>query len=86
MGEVKVEFEVKAFGEEISEGYEDAIKSCEIFRTKTLSKDTTLEQLETIVSELFDEVKSSYDHKPPQLGAKVVIRAKEENDRVLYLG
>ncbi|WP_431803687.1 hypothetical protein [Halobacillus andaensis] len=86
MGEVKVEFEVKGFGEEKCDGYDDAIKSFEMLRTKTLPKSTTLEQLETIVNELFNEIKKSYDHPPCQLGAKVIIRAKEKNDQVIYLG
>ncbi|MFG6147729.1 hypothetical protein [Halobacillus sp. B23F22_1] len=86
MEEIKVEFEVKAFGEEMKEDYEEAIKSCEIFRTMTLPKNTTIDQLESIVSELFDEMKVNYADQKPQLGAKIVLRSKEENDRVISLG
>ncbi|WP_082232778.1 hypothetical protein [Halobacillus massiliensis] len=86
MGDIKVEFEVKAFGEETSKDYEEAIKTLEVFRTKALPKETTLAQLEESISELFKEVKQSYEHDEIQLGAKVVIRAKEEDGHVVYLG
>lgn len=83
--EIKVEFEVKAFGGETIEGYEDSFKGFEIARTKSLSKDTTLGEIEVIVKELFDEIQGSYGKKPDALSAKIVIRANKKDTHITYL-
>ena len=84
--EIKVEFEIKAFGEETITDYEDSWKGFEIARTKTLSKETTLENIETIINQLFDEIQLSYGKQPEQLVAKVLIRAKKQEAQITYLG
>ncbi|MCP3028495.1 hypothetical protein [Halobacillus sp. A5] len=82
---IKVEFEVKGFGEISQQGYEDAFTSHEILRTKILPKHTTLEELEQTVETLLEEVRSHFD-LPEQLAAKVTIRAKHKNNQLVYLG
>lgn len=84
--EIKVEFEVKAFGEETISDYEGSYKGIEIARTKNLSKETTLENIEMIVHQLFEEIQTSYGKQPEQLVAKVVIRAKKQDAQITYLG
>jgi len=83
--QIKVEIEVKAFGGETIEGFEDSYRSCEVARTRYLPKETTLEQLEQLVMELIKEVKADYDNLE-QLLAKVVIRAKMKDHELVYLG
>lgn len=84
--EIKVEFEVKAFGEETISDYEGSYKGFEIARTKKLPKETTLENIEMIVKQLFEEIQSSYGGQPEQLVAKVIIRAKKQDAQITYLG
>ena len=85
MGNIKVEFEVRGFGEEQVENMEDSYKSVEIARTKRISKLTTLGELESMLNELFDEVGEHYEN-PEQLLGKITIRAKKEKDLIKYLG
>lgn len=84
--EIKVEFEVNAFGEETISDYEGSYKRFEIARTKYLPKETTLENIEIIVKHLFEEIQSSYGKQPEQLVAKVIIRAKKQDAQITYLG
>ena len=84
--EIKVGFEVKAFGEETITEYEDSFKGFEIARTKSLSKETTLENIEMIVNQLFEEIQLSYGKQPEQLVAKVLIRANKKENQITYLG
>ena len=83
---IKVEFEVKGFGEDTIKGYEGSYKGVEVVRTKSLSKDTTLEEIETIVHQLFEEIQLSYEKQPEQLVAKVIIRAKKKDTQITYIG
>ena len=85
LGNIKVEFEVRGFGEEQVENMEDSYKSVEIARTKRISKLTTLGELESMLNELFDEVGEHYEN-PEQLLGKITIRAKKEKDLIKYLG
>lgn len=84
-GKIKVEFEINAVGKETVNGYDDSFKKYEIARVKTLSKTLTLGNLEEIINELFSEIQSAYE-QPEQLTAKIVIRAKKEKDKTIYLG
>ncbi|MFS0783115.1 hypothetical protein [Bacillus sp. 1P06AnD] len=83
--EMRIEFELKAFGEDKIEGYEDSFKGLEMARTKSFSKEASLADVELVVKELFKEIQSSYGKKPEQLSAKIVIRLKEEENSILYL-
>lgn len=82
---MKIEIEVRAFGKEEAQEAEDAFKSIEIVRMLKLSKDTTLAQLESLLTNLFTEVESGYKH-PEQCLGKITIRAKKDNDEIVYLG
>ncbi|SMQ81008.1 hypothetical protein SAMN05444673_4088 [Bacillus sp. OV166] len=84
-GKIKVEFEINAVGEETINGYDSSFKKYEIARTKNLSQTLTLGNLEEIINELFEEIQSSYEN-PEHLTAKIVIRAKKEKNKILYLG
>lgn len=55
--EVKVVFEIKAFGEEIADNFNSSFKGYEISREKSFSKDTTLGELENHIATIFEEVK-----------------------------
>ncbi|WP_394173279.1 hypothetical protein [Guptibacillus hwajinpoensis] len=83
---IKVEFEVKAFGQDHVADSEDSFKGLEIGRVKVLSKDTTLGELEEYIKRYYEEVKEHYGTQPEQLTAKVTIRATEKEDQMLYLG
>ncbi|PET60304.1 hypothetical protein CN514_14250 [Bacillus sp. AFS001701] len=83
-GQIKVEFEINAVGEETIDGYDDSYKNYQIARSKYLSKELTLGNVEEIINELFTEIQSAYE-QPEQLTAKIIIRAKNENDKVMYL-
>ncbi|MDP4549646.1 hypothetical protein Q9251_01975 [Alkalihalobacillus macyae] len=83
---VKVEFEVKAFGQDHVADSEDSFKGYEIGRVKSFPKDTTLGELEEYIKRYYKEVKEQYGTQPEQLVAKVTIRATEKEDQVLYLG
>ena len=82
---MKIEMEVKAFGEVEVEGAKDAFKGVELMSVHKLSKDTTLGELEAIISTLFEEVENGYKN-PKQCVGKITIRAKKENDEIVYLG
>ena len=81
---MKIEIEVKAFGEIEVQGTEDAYKGVEIMCIHKLSKDTTIGELETLLSNLFEEVEDGYQN-PEQCVGKITIRAKKENGEILYL-
>ncbi|CAI8710513.1 hypothetical protein CN568_23065 [Bacillus pseudomycoides] len=85
MEKMKVEFEVKGFGEEKVLNVDDAFKSIEIARVNGLSKDTTLGELESILKAMFDEVEKNYEN-PPQFTGRITIRAKKENAEIKYYG
>ncbi len=82
---MKVEMEVKAFGEVEVQSAKDAFKSVELMRVHKLSKDTTLGELEALLSSLFEEVENGYKN-PGQCLAKITIRVKKENGEIVYLG
>lgn len=82
---MKIEIEVKAFGEVEVQGIEDSFKGVELAGVHKLTKDTTLGDIETLLSTLFEEVESSYKN-PKQCVGKITIRAKKENGEIVYLG
>lgn len=82
---MKIEMEVKAFGEVEVEGAKDAFKGVELMSVHKLSKDTTLGELEALISTLFEEVENGYKN-PKQCVGKITIRAKKENGEIVYLG
>ena len=82
---MKIEFEVKAFGEVEVQGTEDAYKAVEVVRVNQLSKETTLGEIEALLSKLFEEVEKDYNN-PKQLLGKITIRAKRDNGEIGYLG
>ncbi|EKE30742.1 hypothetical protein MJ3_12270 [Salimicrobium jeotgali] len=84
--DIKVEFEIKAYGEEKTDDYNDSFKGYEVARNKVLSKEITLGELENYVSTIFEEVKGDYGQPPEQLTAKITIRAKEKEGEITYLG
>jgi|GEM_PF-2811397 len=53
---MKVDFEVKAFGKEEANNAIDAFRSTELARTHQLSKETTLGELEQLISALFSDI------------------------------
>ncbi|KEK10911.1 hypothetical protein EP18_14790 [Lysinibacillus sphaericus] len=85
MKNIKVTLEVKAFGEEKFEDIDNAYKGIEISRTKVLSKDMTLGELETHLKNMFKEVELIYNN-PEQLVGKITILAKKEFDEIKYIG
>ena len=82
---MKVEIEVKAFGEVEVQGLEEAFKGVELMGVHKLSKDTTLGEIETLLSTLFEKVETGYKN-PEQCVGKITIRAKKENGEIVYLG
>lgn len=82
---MKVEIEVKAFGEVEAQGMEDAFKGVELMGVHKLSRDTTLGEIEMLLSSLFEEVEIGYKN-PEQYVGKITIRAKKENGEIVYLG
>ncbi|MGE7920770.1 hypothetical protein ACQKM9_17805 [Viridibacillus sp. NPDC093762] len=82
---MKIEMEVKAFGEVEVQGAKDAFKGVELMSVHKLSKDTTLGELEALISTLFEEVENGYKN-PEQCVGKITIRAKKENGEIVYLG
>ncbi|MEK3954750.1 hypothetical protein [Psychrobacillus sp. FSL K6-1464] len=82
---MKLEIEVKAFGAIEVQGTEDAFKGVELMGIHKLSKDTTLGELEVLLSTLFEEVETGYKN-PEQCVGKITIRAKKENGEIVYLG
>ncbi|MGG3887526.1 hypothetical protein [Metabacillus fastidiosus] len=83
--QMKVEFEISAFGEEILNDYESSFKKNEIGRIKNFSKETTLANIEEILKGLFAEMRSTYD-QPPHMAGKVTVRVKMENGQIKFLG
>ena len=82
---MKIEIEVKAFGKVEVQGTEDAYQSTEIARVFELPKETTLGELESLLTKLFGEVENGYSN-PEQCLGKITIRAKNENGNIVYLG
>ncbi|QBP42701.1 hypothetical protein [Paenisporosarcina antarctica] len=82
---MKIEIEVKAFGEVEVQGIEDAFKGVELVGIHKLSKNTTLGELEVLLSTLFEEVEKG-NKNPKQCVGKITIRAKKENGEIVYLG
>ncbi len=82
---MKIEIEVKAFGEVEVQGIEDSFKGVELMGVHKLSKDTTLGEVEALLSRLFGEVENGYKN-PEQCVGKITIRAKKENGEIVYLG
>lgn len=82
---MKIEIEVRAFGEVEVQGTEDAYKGVELMRVHKLSKDTTLGEVETLLSTLFGEVENGYNN-PKQCLGKITIRASKEDGKIVYLG
>jgi len=81
---MKIEIEVKAFGEVDVLGMEDAFKGVELMGVHNLSNDTTLGEVESLLSKLFDQVDSGYKN-PKQCVGKITIRAKKKNGEIVYL-
>lgn len=81
---MKIEMEVKAFGEIEVKGTENAFKGVELIGVHKLSKDTTIGEVEALLSTLFDEVENSYKN-PKQCAGKITIRAKRKNGEIVYL-
>lgn len=81
---MKIEIEVKAFGEVEVQGIVDAFKGVELMGVHKLSKDTTLGEVEALLSTLFGEVENGYKN-PKQCVGKITIRAKKENGEIIYL-
>ena len=79
---MKIEIEVKAFGE--VDGNEDVYKSSELIRLHNLSKDTTLGEIETLLSKQFQEVEEGYKN-PERFFGKVTIRVKKEDGKIHLL-
>lgn len=82
---MKIEIEVRAFGKDEVQGTVDAFKSTELIRVHKLSKDTTLAEVESLLTSLFEEVESGYTN-PEQCLGKITIRAKKENGEIVFLG
>ncbi|QOV11979.1 hypothetical protein [Viridibacillus arvi] len=81
---MKIEMEVKAFGEVEVQGAKDAFKGVELMSVHKLSKDTSIRELETLLSKLFEEVENGYKN-PEQCVGKITIRAKKKNGEIVYL-
>lgn len=80
---MKIEIEVRAFGEDKVQGTVDAYKNTELMRVHKLSKDTTLAEVESLLTKLFEEVERDYTN-PEQCLGKITIRAKKENGEVIF--
>ena len=82
---MKLEIEVSAFGEEKVQGTVDAYKKTDLMRVHEISKDSTLSEVESLLSKLFEEVELGYTN-PEQCLGKITIRAKKENGEIVFLG
>ncbi|GKV70513.1 hypothetical protein NCCP2716_30110 [Sporosarcina sp. NCCP-2716] len=82
---MKVEIEVRAFGEEDVAGTVNAYKSSEFIRVHELSEDKTLRDIQSLMAKLFKEVESGYA-TPEQCLGKITIRMKKENEEIEFLG
>lgn len=80
---MKIEIEVKAFGE--VDGNGDVYKSTELMKLHNLSENTTLGEIETLLSKQFQEVEEGYKN-PEHFFGKVTIRVKKEDEKIVYLG
>lgn len=80
---MKIEIEVKAFGE--VDGNGDVYKGTELIRLHNLPKDTTLGEIEALLSKQFQEVEEGYKN-PEHFVGKVTIRLKKEDGKIVYLG
>lgn len=81
---MKVEFDVKAFGQEEVEGTVDGFRSAELIRVHELSKETTLAQLELLLEDIIAEVEQGYA-SPDNCHAKITIRVKKENGELKFI-
>ncbi|AEI42746.1 hypothetical protein [Paenibacillus mucilaginosus] len=72
---MKIELEMRAFGKVEVQGTEDAYQSTEFARVYKLPKETTIGELESLLTKLFDEVENGYSNPQQSLG-KITIRAK----------
>ncbi|PGK52003.1 hypothetical protein CN918_29890 [Priestia megaterium] len=81
---MKVEIEVKAFGEEQVVGASDGYKGMEISRTHDLPKETTVEEVRELANSLVEEVKKIYPN-PEQIVAKAAIRLHTESGRLVII-
>ncbi|MGH0945346.1 hypothetical protein ACQVTS_30440 [Bacillus mycoides] len=84
MKKVKVEFEVKGSGEENLVNIDNVYKSIEIARVHALSKETTLGELDSILTAMFNEVEGAYKN-PKLIHGKITIRAKKEMNEIKFL-
>lgn len=82
---MKVELEVRAFGEDKVQGTIDAYRSNEVIRVHNLTTDTTLGDIQTLLTNLFEEVESGYTN-PEQCLGKITIRVKKENGEIEFSG
>ncbi|MGE7933709.1 hypothetical protein [Viridibacillus arvi] len=82
---MEIEMEVKSFGKVEVQGAKDAFKGVELMSVHKLSKDTTLGELEALLSTLFEEVENGYKNTEQCVG-KITIRAKKANGEIVYLG
>ena len=82
---MKVEIEVRAFGEDNVQGTVDAYRNNELIRVHNLTTDTTLGDIHTLMAKLIEEVESGYAN-PEQCLGKITIRVKKENGKIEFLG
>jgi len=82
---MKVEIEVKAFGQEDVQETTDAFKAVEIARTHDLSKETTLGEVEKLMASLVKEIEKQYPN-PEQCLGKATIRINVENGKMIFIG
>jgi len=82
---MKIEFEVSLFGKVNAQGEPEAYKKVELIELDKLSKETTLGELESHLSNLFEKVEKDNNNPKQSLG-KITIRAKKENGVIIYLG
>lgn len=75
---MKIEMEVRAFGKVEVQGTEDAYQSTEIARVFILPKETTLGELESLLTKLFGEVENGHSN-PKQCLGKITMRANKAN-------
>ena len=71
--------------EKLRFGAEGAFKGVELSAVHKLAKDTTLGELEVLLTTLFEEAENGYKN-PEQCAGKITIRVKKENGEIVYLG
>ena len=74
---MKIEIEVKAFGEIEVPGIEDSFKGVELMGVHKLSKDTTLGEIEALLSTLFEEVENGYKNPEQCVGKSRFVQKKK---------